>query len=92
MIPDLLREHPQARRVLDRLGLIGGGPLGTHESPRFFARAHGSDEDRLLDELDETIDRPVPDAPSRRGSPTRPIGPSSWRGSSWSSPPGATWG
>src|SRR4051794_37308023 len=41
MIPDLLRQAPQVRPVLDRYGLRGcGGPLGPAESLEFFARAH----------------------------------------------------
>lgn len=59
LIPDLLREYPAARRVLDRHGLAGcGGPMGPHETLRFFARAHGIDEDRLLTEIDEAIAHP----------------------------------
>ncbi|MFO0910373.1 MAG: DUF1858 domain-containing protein [Isosphaeraceae bacterium] len=57
LVPELLREYPAARRVLDRHGLAGcGGPQGPHETLRFFARAHGIDEDRLLDEIDAVID------------------------------------
>jgi hypothetical protein len=60
LIPDLLRAHPQARPVLDRYGLRGcGGALGPHESIRFFARAHGIDEPRLLQELAQAIAAPV---------------------------------
>lgn len=67
LIPDLLREHPEARRVLDRHGLHGcGGRLGPHESLRFFARAHGVDEASLLREIDEAIVRPRPSAPEAR--------------------------
>ncbi len=52
LLPDLLREHPEARPVFDRYGLSGcGGPLGPVESIRFFARAHGVDEAQLLSEI-----------------------------------------
>jgi hypothetical protein len=61
LFPDLIRAHPEARAVLDRYGLHGcGGPLGPYESIRFFARAHGIDEARLLDELDRAITAPRP--------------------------------
>ena len=73
LLPDLLGAHPEARAVLDRYGLRGcGGPLGPYESIRFFARAHGVDEVRLLDEIDRAIAEPrsrpneaatAPDAP-----------------------------
>lgn len=64
LIPDLLRDHPQVRRVLDGHGLAGcGGHLGPHETLRFFARAHGVDEARLLVEIDEVIARPQCVAP-----------------------------
>lgn len=56
MIPDLLSEHPEARAVLDRHGLRGcGGQLGPYESVRFFARAHGVEEARLLAELERAV-------------------------------------
>ena len=56
LIPDLLREHPETRPVLDRHGLRGcGGPLGPHETLRFFARVHGVDEARLLHELAQAL-------------------------------------
>ncbi len=52
MIPDLLREHPRVRPVLDRYGLRGcGGPLGPAESIEYFARAHGVDAQGLVAEL-----------------------------------------
>ena len=54
MLPDLLRAHPAARAVFDRYGLSGcGGRHGPVESVGFFARTHGVDERRLLDELRE---------------------------------------
>src|SRR5512135_159411 len=59
LLPDLLRTHPEARAVFDRYGLHGcGGPLGPYESIRFFARAHGVDEVRLLHELERAIAAP----------------------------------
>jgi hypothetical protein len=59
LLTDLLRAHPELRRVLDRHGLRGcGGPLGPHESIRFFARAHGIDEPQLLRELTQAIGAP----------------------------------
>ncbi|MEO6810500.1 MAG: DUF1858 domain-containing protein [Isosphaeraceae bacterium] len=52
MVPDLLRDHPGARAVLDRHGLRGcGGPQGPYESLRVFARTHGINEADLLKEL-----------------------------------------
>jgi hypothetical protein len=57
LIPDLLREAPNARAVLDRYGLRGcGGPLGPHETLEFFARAHDVPLDRLLAEIGEAIE------------------------------------
>lgn len=59
LIPDLLSRHPEARPVFDRHGLQGcGGRLGPYETIRFFARAHGVDEDRLLVELREAMASP----------------------------------
>jgi hypothetical protein len=56
LIPDLVRAHPETRAVLDRHGMRGcGGPLGPHETVRFFARTHGVDEARLLTELAESV-------------------------------------
>jgi hypothetical protein len=52
MIPDLLRQAPQVRPVLDRYGLRGcGGPLGPVESLGSFARAHEVPLPTLLQEL-----------------------------------------
>jgi hypothetical protein len=52
MIPELLREAPVARVVLDRYGLRGcGGSLGPAETLDFFSRAHDVPLDGLLDEL-----------------------------------------
>lgn len=55
-MPELLRRYPQARRVLDRYGLRGcGGRDGPHESLRFFARAHGVDGGRLMEDLHAAV-------------------------------------
>ena len=59
MIPDLLKEVPQARAVLDRYGLRGcGGPLGPVESIEFFARAHDVPLEQLLGELRQVAAQP----------------------------------
>jgi hypothetical protein len=59
MLPDLFREHPQARMVFDRYGLSGcGGKLGPAESIRFFARSHGVNEAQLLAEIEAAIADP----------------------------------
>jgi hypothetical protein len=66
LIPDLLREFPAARNVLDRYGLKGcGGAEGPHETLAFFARAHDVPVVRLLEEIDIEIreDRPLPTLP-----------------------------
>ncbi|MBI4533876.1 MAG: hypothetical protein HY711_07995, partial [Candidatus Melainabacteria bacterium] len=56
MIPDLLREHPTVRPVLDRYGLKGcGGAYGPVESIAYFARAHDVDPSKLVAELNEAI-------------------------------------
>lgn len=56
MIPDLIRNYPSARLVLDKYGLKGcGGPEGPYESLRFFARAHDIDEHSLLCEIESTL-------------------------------------
>ncbi len=52
MVPDLLKQHPETRPVLDRYGLHGcGGKHGPQESLGFFARMHGVAESRLLSEI-----------------------------------------
>jgi hypothetical protein len=52
LIPDLLRQWPGTREVLDRYGLRGcGGASGPVESLGFFARAHDVPLARLLAEL-----------------------------------------
>lgn len=59
MIPTVLRAHPECREVLDRHGLQGcGGPLGPHESIRFFAEAHGASLRNLMDELNAAVALP----------------------------------
>lgn len=60
MIPDLLRERPHVRTVLDRYGLRNcGGPLGPVESLEFFANAHEVPLERLLRELEQAPPAPV---------------------------------
>lgn len=61
MIPNLLRAAPQVRPVLDRYGLRGcGGPEGPMESLGFFAAAHDVPLPKLLQELREATQEPVP--------------------------------
>src|SRR5262245_29802708 len=73
LLPELIRAHPESRAVLDRYGLRGcGGPLGPHESIRFFARAHRVDEARLLDELDRAIAAPRPRPDGAAAAPDAP--------------------
>src|SRR5947209_3633667 len=56
MLPDLLREFPSTRPVLDRHGLRGcGGRNGPAETLGFFARTHGVDQPLLLRELRDAI-------------------------------------
>jgi Domain of unknown function (DUF1858)/NnrS protein len=58
-IRELLRQYPQTRSVLDRYGLQGcGGVEGPTETLGFFARAHSVELDRLLQELQQTVDSP----------------------------------
>src|SRR5687768_4593701 len=71
LLPDVLREHPQARTVFDRHGLRGcGGRLGPYESIGLFARAHAVDERRLLREPEAVIASPDKSPPAEAG--TRP--------------------
>jgi hypothetical protein len=59
-IRELLRHYPQTRSVLDLYGLKGcGGPEGPAESLGFFARAHGVELSRLLQELQAASDKPL---------------------------------
>lgn len=56
MVPDLLRQHPGARNVLDRYGMRGcGGEHGPVDSLGFFARAHGVELKRLVEEIGGAI-------------------------------------
>jgi len=56
MIPDLLRDQPRARTVLDRYGLGGcTEAAGPHESLESFARAHDVPLDQLLQEIREAV-------------------------------------
>lgn len=53
LLPDVISDHPGARRVLDSYGLQGcGGPQGPRESIEFFARVHGVPLEKLLAELE----------------------------------------
>jgi hypothetical protein len=64
LIPELLRELPQTRPVLDRYGLRGcGGPHGPVESLEFFARAHAVPLADLMDEIRAAAAEPKQDAP-----------------------------
>lgn len=62
LVPDLLKQHPHVRSVLNRYGLHGcGGQQGPHETLGFFARMHGVDETQLLNEIKAVLDtQPVP--------------------------------
>ncbi len=71
MIPDLLRDHPQTRCVLDRHGLKGcGGRLGPVESIGFFARAHGVDQQQLLSEIHAMLQQPASPPPPQPALPS----------------------
>jgi hypothetical protein len=60
MIPDVLRQHPHARMVLDRYGLRGcGGPHGPAETLEYFARAHGVELPQLLMEIEQAVANPA---------------------------------
>lgn len=80
-IPDLLREAPQVRPVLDRYGLKGcGGPLAPAESLAFFAQAHEIALPRLLEGLREAtrptsqpLPLPLADPPSPADRIYRPF-------------------
>jgi NnrS protein/Domain of unknown function (DUF1858) len=61
MLPELLRNSPWVRPVLDRYGLRGcGGPEGPQESVGFFASAHDVDADQLLGEIRASLEKPRP--------------------------------
>lgn len=52
LLPELIRQFPATRAVLDRYGLHGcGGPEGPNETVAWFARLHGIPLDTLLEEL-----------------------------------------
>lgn len=60
LLPELFDHHPATRKIFDRYGLRGcGGARGPVESVRFFARAHGVDEQTLLDEIRAAIKDPA---------------------------------
>src|SRR5262245_51555481 len=65
LVPDLLRDRPQVRPVLDRYGLRGCGGLGGPvETLEFFAKAHEVPLDRLLAELETAAqEEPSPAEP-----------------------------
>lgn len=53
-LPDVVRQFPATRAVLDKYGLKGcGGPQGPAESVSWFARLHGVPLDHLLSELNQ---------------------------------------
>ncbi|HRJ77189.1 MAG: hypothetical protein HPKKFMNG_01272 [Planctomycetes bacterium] len=59
MIPEAIKAHPQLRGVLDQYGLKGcGGEFGPAESMEFFAKTHGVDSARLLNELNAAVANP----------------------------------
>jgi hypothetical protein len=69
MIPDLLRQQPHLRPILDRYGLNHcGGPHGPVETLAFFARAHDVPVEQLLNELRSAT---LPAQPSPNPSPHR---------------------
>jgi hypothetical protein len=76
MIPELLRQAPEVRPVLDRYGLRGcGGPLGPPESLEFFARAHDVPLGVLLGELRSAAggSAPAPAGPGPADAIYRPF-------------------
>ncbi len=69
LLPDLLRQAPHLRPILDRHGLHGcGGPEGPVESLAFFARAHEVPLETLLGEIRQALASPTP--PSLPAEPT----------------------
>jgi hypothetical protein len=80
-IPELLRQAPQVRPVLDRYGLKGcGGPLGPAESLDFFAKAHEVALPQLLKELRQAAEKssqplslPMTEEPARADTIYRPF-------------------
>jgi hypothetical protein len=77
LIPELLRDAPQVRPVLDRYGLRGcGGALGPVETLAFFARAHDVPLEPLLEELRVAAHNPAPaivETPSSADTIYRPF-------------------
>jgi uncharacterized protein involved in response to NO len=77
-LPDIVRQYPATRAVLDRYGLHGcGGPQGPREKLGWFARLHGVPVDQLLKELKEAANNPTAPpadfAPSLADSIYRPF-------------------
>lgn len=71
LIPNVVRQYPSTRTVLDKYGLKGcGGPDGPHEPLRVFARAHDVDLDQLLEEMSAAVDESTEDtsAAARAGA------------------------
>jgi hypothetical protein len=59
MLPEVLRRYPFLRGVFDRYGLRGcGGPNGPAETIAYFAKAHGVDVRRLVEELNQGVADP----------------------------------
>ncbi len=95
MIPDLLRSRPHLRAVFDRYGLRGcGGPHGPAETIAYFARLHGVDVDRLLDELKaaDRAPRPVTEGTATGGWADRLYAPFFKAGIAVALTAGAVWG
>lgn len=60
MLPDLLRQYPQARAVFNRYGLRGcGGEHGPAETLAFFAGTHGVELPALIEQLRQVIHDPA---------------------------------
>jgi len=54
LLPDIIARYPSTRLVFDRYGLHGcGGPNGPREELSWFARLHGVEIEKLLDELND---------------------------------------
>ncbi|MEZ5393712.1 MAG: hypothetical protein R2724_12810 [Bryobacterales bacterium] len=69
LLPELLRDRPASRAVLNRYGLAGcGGRQGPHESVGFFARAHQVDLATLLEELRQAAESGRPVEPFAEGA------------------------
>jgi uncharacterized protein involved in response to NO len=60
-LPDLVRQYPGTRVVLDRYAETGyGGASGSREEVSLFARLHGVEVDVLLTKLNEAASFPPP--------------------------------